>query len=415
MRRWMVWIAVVLCTGAGGAQEWVDITPGPDLAGWKVLGGEWSVENGEVVGRLRKTPEQKDQQINIWLMYEREFADFEIEAEIMTPVPANGGIQFRSHWMPLLPLPEGVNIDDAPKDCYGYQANVETRQRLGTGRLIDENGRGMLVEPGMDAAKTLKQRDWNKIRVVARGPVIEIYLHDVLANRFEDEAYLNGYIFLQVRADEMAGEVTEIRHRNIRVKDYGREGAWRSLFDGKSLEGWKKWGDEKWSVEDGAIIGRSGPKASEGYLGTIETWKDFRVRGSFKMMGEGNFGLFYHSSITLKDDGYPVIAGLQGEVEPRYPSMTGGVYESYQRGWLVKPDLNTAGALALRRNDWNEIEIRSLKDADSGAQHITTWVNGVRTLDHIDAEPRLNEGFFALQLHTGGVDGIAWKDILVAE
>ena len=62
------------------------------------------------------------------------------------------------------------------------------------------------------------------------------------------------------------------------------------------------------------IDGHSGPKKSEGYLGTVETFKDFRVRGTFKMLGSGNYGLFYHSSITLKDDGYPVISGLQGEV-----------------------------------------------------------------------------------------------------
>lgn len=415
--RFLVIISLIGCWGVGASGQealaeaaWETIPAADGLPGWKVLGGEWNVEDGAIVGRLRKTPEQKTHQVNCWLLWEpKEFADCEIEYEFCTPSPTNGGLQFRTHWLPLTPLEKGVNVDDAKKDAHGYQANIETRHRNGTGRLIDENGRGMLAEPAMEAAKTLSQRGWNRMRVVARGPVIEIYLHDVLASRVEDEAYLKGYMMLQVRADEMADEVTEVQYRNIRVKDYGREGTWRPLFNGTSLEGWKEWGSEAWSVENGAIIGRSGPKKSEGYLGTVEEWEDFHVRGSCKMLGEGNFGLFYHSSITLKDDGYPVISGVQGEVEPGYPSKTGWLYESYGRGWLVQPDPNTPGAMALRRGEWNELEIRSK------AKHVTTWVNGVRTLDFDDSESKLLKGFFALQFHTGGVDGIAWKNLYVKE
>ena len=387
----------------------MEISGGEDLTGWKALGGEWTVEEGAITGRLTKTEEERGQQVNCWLLYEKEFADCEIEFECRTPEPTNGGLQFRTHWIPLKPIPEGTPIGEARKDAHGYQANVETRSRYGTGRLIDENGRGMLAEPSKESVQTLSQRGWNKMRVSAHGAVIETYLGDILANRVEDEAYLKGYLLLQVRADEKAQEVTTVQYRNIRVKDYGREGNWRPLFDGETLEGWKTWGSEEWTVEDGAIIGRSGPKKSEGYLGTVETWTDFHVRGSFKMLGEGNFGLFYHSSIKLKEDGYPVISGVQGEVEPGYPSKTGWLYESYKRGWLVEPDTNTTGAMALRPGEWNEIEIRS-----KGKQ-VITWVNGVRTLDFDDPEPLLTEGFFALQLHTGGVDGISWKDLYVKE
>ena len=162
-------------------------------------------------------------------------------------------------------------------------------------------------------------------------------------------------------------------------------------------------------MEDGVIIGSSGPKKSEGYLATKETWKDFRVRASYKTLGEGNYGLFYHSTIKLREDGYPLIAGVQAEVEPGYPSKTGGVYESYQRGWLVEPDIDTVAAVAVRPGEWNELEVCSQ------GKHVTTWVNGVRQVDLEDEDQRLTEGSFALQLHSGGADGIAWKDIYVKE
>ncbi|NLV41983.1 MAG: DUF1080 domain-containing protein [Candidatus Hydrogenedentes bacterium] len=394
-------VAVFVC-GAALAADWEDITPGGDLAGWTALGGQWSVADGVVRGTAAKDE-------NTWLLFGgREFRDFEVELEFRTPVPTNGGLQFRSHWLPR-PLKEGESAADAPKQMYGYQANVETRQRNGSGRLVDENGRGPLAEPSPESVKTLKQYEWNKMRVSARGGVIEVFLHDVSALRLEDEAYVGGFLALQSFAYEAKEDTAAVEYRNIRVKDYGREGKWRALFDGKSLAGWKEWGSEKWAVRDGEILGGSGPKKSEGYLATEETFKDFRVRGVFKTLGDGNFGLFYHSTITLKDDGYPVIAGLQGEVAPEYPSPSGWVYESYKRGWLVEPDLKSPQAMVLRPEQWNEIEIRTQ------GNHVTTWVNGMRVLDLTDQGQQLFEGSFALQLHSGGVDGILWKDLYVAE
>lgn len=386
------------------ASECESLTLSDSLDGWRILSGEWRIEDSAIIGRAAKDE-------NGWLLYEaREFADCEIEFEFRTPTPTNGGIQLRSHWLPRMPLQEGETVHDAPRQMYGYQANVETRRRLGTGVIMCENGRGYLAEPSQEAAKTLKQRDWNTMRVVARNNEVAVYLHDVLACKIEDEAFIGGFIALQVFPFQSEDDFTEIAYRNIRVKDYGRDGGWRALFDGKTLNGWKEWGEEEWAVEDGVIMGRSGPKQSEGYLATEEIFKDFRVRGGFKMLGDGNYGLFYHSTIQLREkDGYPLIAGLQGEVEPNYPGSTGWIYESYQRGWLVKPDHTAMEATALRVGAWNEIEIRAR------GNRATTWVNGIQVLDIEDDDRRLFEGSFALQLHTGGADGVAWKDIYVLE
>jgi len=403
MKR-MVMVAAVLAgmaALAAGAQEAEDITPTTDLSGWQALGGQWTVKDGVVSGLARKDE-------NAWLLWTaRELADFELTLEFRTPVPTNGGVQFRSHWLPRVPLKEGETADTAPKQMYGYQANIETRQRAATGRLVDENGRGPLAEADEAALKTLKQKDWNTMTVRAVGNLLEISLNGVPAVKYEDEAFIGGYLALQSFAWDLQGESAAVEYRNLKLRDLGRTGNWRALFDGKSFDGWKKWGEEEWSIEDGTIVGRCGPKKSEGYLATIETWKDFRVRGRFRMLGEGNYGLFYHSTITLREDGYPVIAGLQGEVAPEYPSPTGWVYESYKRGWLEKPDMNRLAAWALRPGAWNEIEIRSQ------GNRVTTWVNGVRAVDITDQGQQLFEGSFALQLHTGGSAGIMWKDLYV--
>lgn len=409
MRVLSLLCAVAVCSALPAlSAEWETVELKDDLAGWKVLGdGEWTASEGVVMGKAAKD-------VNSFLLLEgRVLYDFELEYEFRTPNPTNGGVQFRSHWLPKVPV-EG-DPAEAEHVIYGYQANVETRQRTATGRIICENGRGPLTEPTLEVAKqliadgALTQRGWNKMRVVAMGPKIEVYLGDTLAASVEDEKFIGGYIALQVFHLDAQEDVTEVWYRNVRIKDHGRMQNWQPLFNGENLEGWKVWGEEEWAVKDGVIVGGSGPKKSEGYLATEKTWEDFRVRGDFMMLGEGNFGLFFHSTITPREDGYPVIAGVQGEVEPSWPGSTGWIYESYQRGWLEKPDHNTMPAFAMRPGEWNTIEIRSVDNV------IDTWVNGIQVIHFEDPEPRLTEGGFALQLHTGGVDGIKWKGLYVTE
>ncbi len=65
---------------------------------------------------------------------------------------------------------------------------------------------------------------------------------------------------------------------------------WIPLFDGKSLEGWEKVGNEesKWEVKDGAIQG-SGPASM--LVCTKGPYKNFRYRAEIKINDRGNSGL----------------------------------------------------------------------------------------------------------------------------
>ncbi len=105
----------------------------------------------------------------------------------------------------------------------------------------------------------------------------------------------------------------------------------QSLFNGKDLSGWTIYGTEKWYVEDGLLISESGPDAEYGYLATDEYYKDFVLTLEFFQEADGNSGVFIRSTI----DGTKV-SGWQVEVAPK-GKHTGGVYESYGRGWLIKP------------------------------------------------------------------------------
>jgi hypothetical protein len=384
MRRFVV-AMLVLVSGVGSAEM-------PE--GWEVLTGEWTFDGGLIVGRADGG--------DAWLQMDGFYNDFTLELEFRTPEACNGGVQIRSHWLPK-------EVDLKPNVFYGYQYNIDTGEKGGTGVIIDQNGDGGLVVASPEAQKAVKATDWNHMRIEARGNVMSLWINGVKANHINDEKFLGGHIALQVMPLEEG--IGEIHYRNIKINDLGRTGDWRSIFNGRSLKGWEVYGTERFDVEDGVIIGRSGPKKSEGYLLTKETWTDFRVRGSFKMLGAGNFGLFYRSTITLREkDGYPIISGIQGEVDPAYPGPSGWHYESYRRGWLhEEPQKESMRGYAAPPDTWGEIEIRCI------GNRTTSWINGIRIVDFYDPNPQVFEGGFALQLHAGGVEGIMWKDLFVLE
>lgn len=363
--------------------------------GWHVLAGEWTTDGATVTGTSSATQDA-------WLESDAFYNDHSIELEFKTPNASNGGVQVLSHWLPK----EGALETNT---MYGYQINIDTRSESATGGIVDKNGRGVLNQASPDVLKALKPTDWNHMRIEVRGGVIESWVNGVKATHLYDEAYIGGRIALQV--EPLADAVNSIAYRNIKVTDLKRSGKWRALFDGKSTKGWKVYGTEIFDVEDGTIIGRSGPKKSEGYLLTDESWKNFRVRGKFYMVGAGNYGLFYRSKITLRPkDGYPLISGVQGEVDPAFPGPSGWHYESYRRGWIPeKPQVASMRAYAAPPNTWGEIEIRAI------GNHTTSWINGIRIVDFYDNNPQVFEGGFALQLHSGGADGIKWKDLYVLD
>lgn len=173
------------------------------------------------------------------------------------------------------------------------------------------------------------------------------------------------------------------------------------LFNGEDLSGWVVYGTEKWYVEDGILISESGPDAEYGYLGTEENYKNFELTAQFKQDQDGNSGIFFRSTFEGTK-----VSGWQVEVAPP-GNDTGGIYESYGRGWLVKPDPEKDQHLKF--GEWNDIKVRVEGD------HVTTWLNGVEMVDYTDEKIGEGEGQIALQIHSGGGLKISWKDLKLIE
>lgn len=172
-----------------------------------------------------------------------------------------------------------------------------------------------------------------------------------------------------------------------------------SLFNGKDLSGWEIYGTEKWYVEDGLLISESGPDKEYGYLGTKEQYKNFELNLEFKQEADGNSGVFIRSTV----DGTKV-SGWQVEVAPPKHD-TGGIYESYGRGWLIKPDPEKDKA--LKYGDWNEMKIVVMGD------RVTTYLNGTEMVDYTDEKIGQGEGGILLQIHDAGGIKVYWRNIVL--
>ncbi len=173
------------------------------------------------------------------------------------------------------------------------------------------------------------------------------------------------------------------------------------LFNGKNLKGWVVHGTEKWYVEKGELICESGPDKGYGYLKTEKLYKDFDLSVDFKQEANGNSGVFVRSSVEGTK-----VAGWQVEVAG--PNQdTGGVYESYGRGWIQKiPDEKEK---FLKYGEWNTLRIRLV------GGRLQTWLNGNAMVDFEDAKIGAANGSIALQIHDGGGIKVRWKNLLIEE
>ena len=97
---------------------------------------------------------------------------------------------------------------------------------------------------------------------------------------------------------------------------------------------------------------------------------------------------------------------MQCEVEPA-GAESGGIYESYGRGWLIKPDESVRHA--QKEGQWNKMKIRVVGDK------VTSWINGIEMVSLTDEKIGQANGSIALQIHDGGGIKVKWRNLMIQE
>ena len=100
------------------------------------------------------------------------------------------------------------------------------------------------------------------------------------------------------------------------------------------------------------------------------------------------------------------VHGWQCEVAPK-GNDSGGIYESYGRGWLAQiPDEKEN---ILKEGEWNTMRLRVEGD------HVQTWLNGEPMVDLTDEKIGDAQGRIALQIHDGGGIKVLWKNLKITK
>lgn len=188
------------------------------------------------------------------------------------------------------------------------------------------------------------------------------------------------------------------------------EAKWISLFDGKTLHGWKLvQGHAKFEVRDGAIVGLvTEGETQNTFLATEDaSFTSFVFECEFRCEAAINSGVNFRSRPA--DAQVKRVYGLQYEIDPTARALTGGVQEEGGYGrrgkdnWLAPDESSGPLLLAWQKQHgdqfkpfpaWNtcRIEVRGT--------HIKTWLNGHLLADFTDDAPvAIPQGFFALQVH----------------
>ena len=167
------------------------------------------------------------------------------------------------------------------------------------------------------------------------------------------------------------------------------EDKWIALFDGKSLEGWEKVGQDAsvWDVKDGAING-SGPASM--LVCTKGPYKNFRYRAEIKINDHGNSGLYFR---TTRKPGFT--DGYEAQIDSTHsdPIRTGSLYgmcHVYRQ--LVKPDTWFRYELEVRDDVWRGRKMTRIK----------VTVDDVELYEYLDFAQTFKEGHFAFQQHDPG-------------
>ena len=181
------------------------------------------------------------------------------------------------------------------------------------------------------------------------------------------------------------------------------ESGFESLFDGKSLAGWKvNENPASWQVADGKIICR-GPRSHLFYMGSNAAqpaeFKNFHFKADVLTKPNANSGIFFHTK--FQPEGWPA-QGYEMQVNNSQadPVRTGSLYNVVKN--FVPPSHD---------NEWFTEEVVV------NGKSMTVLVNGKVLFEFVEPDGvtgtrKLSSGTFALQAHDPGSE-VYYKNIRV--
>lgn len=184
---------------------------------------------------------------------------------------------------------------------------------------------------------------------------------------------------------------------------FADEPGFKSLWDGKTMDGWRISENEKaWSIKDGAIVA-NGDRSHLFYVGDPQPFKNFELRVDVQTEPKANGGIYFHTK--FQETGWPKY-GFEAQVNNSGgdPKRTGSLYAvkdvleapAKDGEWFTETVIVQGKHVVIKINDKVVVDYTEAADAKPGKDF-------TRVVD---------EGTFALQAHDPG-STVRFKNIRV--
>lgn len=388
-------------------EGWQLLFDGKTMTGWRDYNGKTLTEPWHVVdGTIQAKGEGSDG--TGYIVTDKEYANFELQWDFKLSKGGNSGMLYHVVERPEFKVPYVTGPEYQLLDVENFDQSewkLEEWQEMGVDYAMHL--------PDKSKMKVNPYGEWNTAKIVFDNGHVEHWMNGVKILEFEawtDDWHAKKNSGKWEAAPEYGLSSTGLiclqdhgypaSFRNIKIKELPAKQKEVELFNGKDLTGWEIAGTEKWYVEDGLLICESGPDKKYGYLSTRDYYQDFDLTLEFKQEADGNSGVFVRSYV--EDPKTVKINGWQVEVAP-INLHTGGIYESYGRGWVIKPEAEKEKVLKV--GEWNTMRILVKGD------QVTTWLNGEQMVDWKDDLFGKGKGRICLQIHSGGGIKVLWRNM----
>jgi hypothetical protein len=169
-----------------------------------------------------------------------------------------------------------------------------------------------------------------------------------------------------------------------------KEEGFVTIFDGKSLDGWKVGGDpDTFKLKNGEVVA-NGKVSHLYYVGDPKPFKNFELRVDVMTEPNSNGGIYFHTK--YQDKGFPKY-GFEAQVNQSHSDWkrTGSLYdvvnvkETYVKDneWYTETIIVKDKNVKIKINDKTVVDYNEPADQKAGEQYTR----------------KLDEGTFALQGH----------------
>ena len=177
----------------------------------------------------------------------------------------------------------------------------------------------------------------------------------------------------------------------VTTSSHAKEKGFQTIFDGKSMKGWKaSENKDSWKFKDGLLV-CDGPRSHLFYVGTDKPFKNFEFKAEVKTTPGSNSGIYFHT--RYQESGWPKYG---------YEAQVNITHKDHKKTGSLYGVVNVGNPPAKDGEFWEQHII--VKD-----NHITIKINGKTVVDYKepagkeafskDFERRLGSGTFALQAH----------------